>query len=265
MSRSMKARRKRRQFTAEFNAEAVRLTRVGDRSVTQIAKDLDLTESALRQWIQHEDAEGAPPSRRPPFPTPNAVPLVTSVVVASGTALTLVPNEARADPDLAVTPGILISTQVGGAGALWGVGVECSVTRLFGSSGYPDGVIGGVAQAQMLTDGTFRAVLAGEGAVFGMGLELGLAFRTGNAQRAPSLGLHFAQFFSAGFTWVAFSLNVPLFRAQGMPRFETFINFGPKVPIVRRVWDTSIQLDPLVIREPEWRVQPPLYSGDGSI
>ncbi|MFO0647278.1 MAG: transposase [Polyangiales bacterium] len=58
----MKARRKRRQFTVEFKAEAVRLTRVGDRSVTQIAKDLDLTESALRQWIQHEEAQAAPPS-----------------------------------------------------------------------------------------------------------------------------------------------------------------------------------------------------------
>jgi transposase len=58
----MKARRKRRQFTVEFKAEAVRLTRVGARSVTQIAKDLDLTESALRQWIQHEEAQAAPPS-----------------------------------------------------------------------------------------------------------------------------------------------------------------------------------------------------------
>ena len=46
------ARRKRRAFTPEFKAEAVRLCKVGDRSVRQIAKDLDLTETALREWVQ---------------------------------------------------------------------------------------------------------------------------------------------------------------------------------------------------------------------
>ena len=58
----MKAPRKRRQFRPEFKAEAVRLARVGDRSITQIARDLDLTESALRGWIQREEAEAAPAS-----------------------------------------------------------------------------------------------------------------------------------------------------------------------------------------------------------
>ena len=36
-------------FTPEFKAEAVRLCKVGDRSVAQVAKDLDLTETALRE------------------------------------------------------------------------------------------------------------------------------------------------------------------------------------------------------------------------
>jgi transposase len=57
------ARRKRRQFTPEFKAEAVRLTRVGDRSIGQVAVDLDLTETALRAWIKRADADagkGAP-------------------------------------------------------------------------------------------------------------------------------------------------------------------------------------------------------------
>ncbi len=44
-------RRKRRQFTPEFKAEAVRLTRVGDRSIGQVVADLDLTETALREWV----------------------------------------------------------------------------------------------------------------------------------------------------------------------------------------------------------------------
>ena len=43
--------RKRRKFTHEFKAEAVRLCEVGDRTVTQVARDLDLTETALREWV----------------------------------------------------------------------------------------------------------------------------------------------------------------------------------------------------------------------
>jgi transposase len=46
------AKRKRRKFTAEFKAEAVRLCQVGDRSVGQVARDLDLTETALREWVR---------------------------------------------------------------------------------------------------------------------------------------------------------------------------------------------------------------------
>jgi transposase-like protein len=56
-------RRARRSFTPEFKAEAVRLCRVGDRSVPQIAKDLDLTETALREWVKQAavDAGESPP------------------------------------------------------------------------------------------------------------------------------------------------------------------------------------------------------------
>ena len=49
------ARRKRRSFTPEFKAEAVRLCRAGDRSMTEVAKDLDLTETALREWVKRAD------------------------------------------------------------------------------------------------------------------------------------------------------------------------------------------------------------------
>jgi transposase len=51
------AKRKRRAFTREFKAEAVRLCRVGDRSIGQVAKDLDLTESALRGWVNQTDVD----------------------------------------------------------------------------------------------------------------------------------------------------------------------------------------------------------------
>ena len=52
-----KQRRKRRAFTPEFKAEAVRLCRVGDRSVRQVAEDLDLTETALREWVRRADID----------------------------------------------------------------------------------------------------------------------------------------------------------------------------------------------------------------
>jgi transposase-like protein len=49
--------RKRRSFTAEFKAEAVRLCKVGDRSIGRVAKDLDLTEGALREWVKRADID----------------------------------------------------------------------------------------------------------------------------------------------------------------------------------------------------------------
>ncbi len=52
-----RARRKRRAFDAEFKAEAVRLCRVGDRSIAQVAVDLDLTETALREWVKRADID----------------------------------------------------------------------------------------------------------------------------------------------------------------------------------------------------------------
>lgn len=55
--REMK-RRPRREFTADFKAEAVRLCKVGDRTVRQVANDLDLTETALREWVKRADTEG---------------------------------------------------------------------------------------------------------------------------------------------------------------------------------------------------------------
>jgi transposase len=56
-------RRKRRSFTPEFRSEAVRLVREGSKSLPQVAKDLDLTESALRNWVREADGgEGKSPA-----------------------------------------------------------------------------------------------------------------------------------------------------------------------------------------------------------
>ena len=55
------ARRKRRAFTADFKRDAVGLTKVGDRGISGVAKDLDLTETALREWVKRAEESGAAP------------------------------------------------------------------------------------------------------------------------------------------------------------------------------------------------------------
>ena len=51
------ARRARRAFTAEQKEEAVRLVQASGRSVYQVALDLDLTETALRRWVQQAEID----------------------------------------------------------------------------------------------------------------------------------------------------------------------------------------------------------------
>lgn len=51
------AKRKRRVFTDEFKADTVRLCQVGDRSIAQISKDLQVGETALRRWVELAEAE----------------------------------------------------------------------------------------------------------------------------------------------------------------------------------------------------------------
>jgi len=50
-------RRPRRQFTDEFKAEAVRMVLDEGRTVNAVARDLDLTGSALRLWVEQTRAD----------------------------------------------------------------------------------------------------------------------------------------------------------------------------------------------------------------
>ncbi len=50
------SKRKRRKFSAEQKADAVRMVRdVG--SIAQVARDLDLTETSLRNWVRQADID----------------------------------------------------------------------------------------------------------------------------------------------------------------------------------------------------------------
>jgi transposase len=57
MAASKPARRARRQFSEEFKAGAVRLVLDEGKSVGAVARELDLTASALGVWVQHARAE----------------------------------------------------------------------------------------------------------------------------------------------------------------------------------------------------------------
>ncbi|MEU6861694.1 transposase [Streptomyces sp. NPDC046876] len=52
--------RQRRQFTADFKAEIVELCLRGDRSVPEVVRDFDLTETAVRLWLAQSEASHQP-------------------------------------------------------------------------------------------------------------------------------------------------------------------------------------------------------------
>lgn len=49
--------RARRSFTPEFKAEIVELCQRGDRTVAQVARDFDLTETAVRAWVRQAETD----------------------------------------------------------------------------------------------------------------------------------------------------------------------------------------------------------------
>ena len=50
-------KRKRRKFTDEFKKDTVRLIRESGKTVAEISRDLDLTESAVRNWLDQADID----------------------------------------------------------------------------------------------------------------------------------------------------------------------------------------------------------------
>ncbi|MFI5615253.1 transposase [Amycolatopsis sp. NPDC051903] len=49
--------RPRRSFTPEFKAEIIELCQRGDRSIGQVAKDFDLTETGVREWVKQAERD----------------------------------------------------------------------------------------------------------------------------------------------------------------------------------------------------------------
>ncbi len=53
------AKRHRRKFTDEFKAETVKLIRGNGRTVGSVARELSLTETAVRNWVKQAEASGS--------------------------------------------------------------------------------------------------------------------------------------------------------------------------------------------------------------
>ena len=66
MDKQAGARRARRRFRDPFKAGAVRLVLDESRAVGSVARELDLTASALAQWVRHEEAERSKAGRVSP-------------------------------------------------------------------------------------------------------------------------------------------------------------------------------------------------------
>ena len=50
-------RRERRKFTPEYKAEVVGLIRSSGKTVGQVSRDLGLTETSVREWVQKAEIE----------------------------------------------------------------------------------------------------------------------------------------------------------------------------------------------------------------
>jgi transposase len=57
MDEAKTMKRQRRSFTDEFKASSVRLVLDEGKTISQVARDLDLTASALRQWVERARAD----------------------------------------------------------------------------------------------------------------------------------------------------------------------------------------------------------------
>jgi len=56
----MSTKKKRREFTPEFKAEAVKLVREEGLSRAQVARDLDLSPSMVGRWLEQAEQASAP-------------------------------------------------------------------------------------------------------------------------------------------------------------------------------------------------------------
>ena len=57
MASTEQGRRTRRSFTEQYKAEVVTLCRASEKPMSEIARDLDLTESSVRRWVSQAEID----------------------------------------------------------------------------------------------------------------------------------------------------------------------------------------------------------------
>lgn len=57
LSEVFKVGRRRRSFSSEYKAEVVNLVREGGKGIGQVCRELDLTESAVRNWVRQAEID----------------------------------------------------------------------------------------------------------------------------------------------------------------------------------------------------------------
>jgi transposase len=103
-----KRSRLRRSFTKEFKAEVVELVRASGKTVAEIARDMDLTESAVREWVRQADVDAG---RREGLTTTDREELVRLRCAAPATSVYASSSPGLSDP----RPGSSCCPNPGGA------------------------------------------------------------------------------------------------------------------------------------------------------
>jgi transposase len=57
MTEHARERRPRRSFSKEYKAEVVELVRTSGKTIAAIARDMDLGETAVREWVRQADVD----------------------------------------------------------------------------------------------------------------------------------------------------------------------------------------------------------------
>jgi transposase len=57
MASTEQERRPRRSFTEQYKSEVVALCRGSEKSLAEVARDLDLTESSVRRWVAQAEID----------------------------------------------------------------------------------------------------------------------------------------------------------------------------------------------------------------
>src|SRR6266480_6986060 len=57
MTEKVRERRPRRSFSPQFKTEVVELVRTSGKSIAAVAREMDLTETAVREWVRQAEVD----------------------------------------------------------------------------------------------------------------------------------------------------------------------------------------------------------------